>query len=84
MSRPLRLVIGPNFFGAGNFGDDLMLAGFLEQMPSGTSIGITAFTPHDIESQRRRFPAVAWFPDEDDAREAALRDVCGRFRRQSE
>jgi hypothetical protein len=75
VSRPLRLVIGPNFFGAGNFGDDLMLAGFLEQMPSGTSIGITAFTPHDIESQRRRFPAVAWFPDEDDAREAALRDA---------
>ena len=27
--RPLRLHIGHHFFGAGNVGDDLMLAGFL-------------------------------------------------------
>jgi hypothetical protein len=36
---------------------------------------VVAFTPHDIESQRRRFPAITWLPDEDAAREAALRNA---------
>lgn len=75
MSRPTRIVIGPNFFGAGNFGDDLMLAGFLDQVPSGTPVSIVAFTPHDIESQRLRFPQVAWAPDEDAARGRALAEA---------
>jgi len=69
-----RIVIGPNFFGAGNFGDDLMLEGFLNQAPPG-AIDVVAFTPHDIESQRRRFPAITWLPDDDAAREAALRNA---------
>jgi hypothetical protein len=73
MTFPLHIVIGPNVFGAGNFGDDLMLAGFVDRLPS--AVRITAFTPHDIESQRRRFPQVTWLADDDAARDTALEDA---------
>lgn len=70
-----RVLIGPNFFGAGNFGDDLMLAGFLDQLPPHSGLSIDAFTPHDIESQRRRFPQVTWARDDDAARERAIAEA---------
>lgn len=75
MSRPLRIVIGSSFFGAGNFGDDLMLAGFLDQMSAGTRVSVLAFTPHDIASQRLRFPQVTWVVDDHAAREHALAEA---------
>ena len=65
----MNIVVGVDYFGAGNFGDELMLAGFLSELPPG--IELTALTPHDIESQRRRFPTIAWHGADDAARERA-------------
>jgi hypothetical protein len=66
----MNVLIGVDFFGAGNFGDDLMLAGFMSRLPDG--ISVTALTPHDRESQRRRFPAIDWRSDTDAARNDAV------------
>jgi len=78
MSDGLRLFIGYNFFGSGNFGDDLMIDGFLRALAtSGTKHRISACTAYDIESQRRRFPAIAWYSDDEvtRARERERADV---------
>lgn len=70
-----RIFIGHDFFGAGNFGDDLMLDGFLRTLDdSGARAGIIACTPHDIASQQRRFPSIRWLPSSYPLRERALRD----------
>ena len=60
----LRVHIGHHFFGSGNLGDDLMLEGFLgaarpHWLKQAT---LTCCTPHDADSQRRRFPAIEWLP----------------------
>jgi polysaccharide pyruvyl transferase WcaK-like protein len=69
-----RIFFGHDFFGAGNFGDDLMLAGFLRRrISSDTQTTIVAVTPYDVESQRRRFPEVHWFSDGEGRREEQLR-----------
>ena len=53
--------IGAHFFGAGNIGDDLMLAGFLGHLGrSRSDLRITCCCPHDLSTQRRRFPQVEW------------------------
>jgi polysaccharide pyruvyl transferase WcaK-like protein len=70
--RGLHIHIGHHFFGAGNLGDDLMVAGFLravEQFMPG--VRLTCCCAHDLESQRLRFPAVEWL-----AYERALRERC--------
>lgn len=68
-----RLHIGHHFFGSGNIGDDLMLAGFLELartwLPDFT---FTCSTPFDRACQARRFPAVEWLPYEPAIRAAAV------------
>jgi hypothetical protein len=62
------IFIGHNFFGAGNFGDDLMLDGFLHRLKlRAIRVSILACVPHDIGSQRRRFPEIQWFPEGDGA-----------------
>jgi polysaccharide pyruvyl transferase WcaK-like protein len=52
------LVFGFDFYGAGNIGDDLMLAGYLGAAAS------FPFSTHSscikVESQRLRFPSVTW------------------------
>jgi hypothetical protein len=61
-----KIFIGHNFFGAGNFGDDLMLDRFLRRLAvCGRQATVTACTPHDVESQRRRFPAIQWVAESD-------------------
>jgi polysaccharide pyruvyl transferase WcaK-like protein len=56
-----KIFIGHDFFGAGNFGDDLMLDGFLRSLlQSGKQAEVIACIPHDIDSQRRRFPTIKW------------------------
>ena len=61
---PLRIHIGVNFFGAGNIGDDVMMAGFLRALGQrGERVQLTCCTPHDIVSQRERFPNIDWRPD---------------------
>ena len=69
------LFVGSNFFGAGNFGDDLSLTGFLSFAARYGDVEITICTPHDIESQQRRFPRIQWLRDSESAREGALRSA---------
>lgn len=71
---PVRLHIGHHFFGAGNLGDDLMLAGFLEALArQGRAVELTCCIPFDPASQRRRFPHVTWLPYDDESRRGAIR-----------
>lgn len=62
----MRIHLGHHFYGAGNLGDDFMLAGFLSAMralaPDAT---FTCCVPFGLEPLRERFPAVEWFPLED-------------------
>jgi polysaccharide pyruvyl transferase WcaK-like protein len=71
--EPRRIHIGHHFFGSGNIGDDLMLAGFLDL--AGTWLAgatFTCSTPFDRASQHRRFPAIEWLPYEPAVRAAAI------------
>lgn len=59
----MHIHIGHMFFGAGNFGDDLMLEGFLGALgDAGADLRLTCATPYDIAAQRRRFPRIEWHP----------------------
>jgi hypothetical protein len=71
MSTPRRLHIGHHFFGSGNIGDDMMLAGFLHAI--GQEVELTCCSNCDVDSQRRRFPRVQWLPYTMEARAAAVR-----------
>ncbi|PTX92607.1 hypothetical protein DB354_14875 [Opitutus sp. ER46] len=68
----MRIHLGHHFYGAGNLGDDFMLAGFLGAMrtlaPDAT---LTCCVPFPLEPLRRRFPSVTWHPYEE-----ALRTRC--------
>lgn len=59
----MRLHLGHHFYGAGNLGDDFMLAGFLSALqalvPSAT---FTCAIPFALEPARQRFPQVTWLP----------------------
>lgn len=73
---PLRLHIGHHFFGAGNLGDDLMLAGFLDALGAcGRAVQMTCASAFNTGSQSRRFPQIDWLPYDPAAREAAI-DAC--------
>lgn len=69
-----RVHIGHHFYGAGNFGDDLMLAGFLQTWRQrGMQATLTCSTPFDRLAQQRRFPEVSWLPYDLEARTHAIR-----------
>jgi hypothetical protein len=59
----VRIHLGHHFYGAGNLGDDFMLAGFLAVMrtlaPQAT---YTCCVPFPLEPLRQRFPAIEWLP----------------------
>lgn len=65
--------VGHDFFGSGNFGDDLALAGFLTVAAQHPNVQLTICTPYDISSQRTLFPQVRWLPGGEADRESALR-----------
>ncbi len=72
---PVRIHIGHHFFGAGNFGDDLMMAGFLVALErSGLEAKLTCCSRHDLASQQMRFPQVDWRPYTREQRRKAVRD----------
>jgi polysaccharide pyruvyl transferase WcaK-like protein len=53
--------IGHTFFGAGNFGDDLVIGGFLRGIAASIpELKITCATPFDRDAQARRFPQIEW------------------------
>jgi polysaccharide pyruvyl transferase WcaK-like protein len=53
--------IGHTFFGAGNFGDDLVIGGFLKGIADSIpELKITCATPFDRDAQARRFPQIEW------------------------
>lgn len=72
-SSSLRLHVGHHFFGAGNLGDDLMLAGFLAAVKEQRRpLRLTCASAFDRGSQARRFPQVNWLDYEPAARESAI------------
>ncbi len=67
----MQIFLGFDFYGAGNIGDDLMLAGFLTLIPEEYSI--TCVIPRSPASQEHRFPRITWIQGKDEAREDAIR-----------
>lgn len=62
MKRRIHVHIGHHYFGAGNLGDDLMVAGFISALGERVQeFRITCGTLHEPDSQRRRFPEIEWF-----------------------
>lgn len=69
----MRIHLGHHFYGAGNLGDDFMLAGFLAAMKSlAPDATYTCCVPFGLEPLRRRFPQVEWCPLEDADRERCI------------
>lgn len=66
--------IGHHFFGSGNLGDDLMLAGFLAAARAGSveDLRLTCCIPEGTDCQRQRFPEVEWLPYDDASRAEAV------------
>ncbi len=63
MAPPLRIHIGHHFYGAGNVGDDWMLAGFLAAIATvPTKVEITCCAEANLEAMRARFPTIEWAP----------------------
>ena len=57
----MRVHIGHHFFGSGNVGDDLMMAGYLAALrDAGIAYETTCCALGDLDSQRRRFPEITW------------------------
>lgn len=74
-NKKKRVHIGHHFYGAGNIGDDLMLAGFLaclkhfKELPT-----LTCSIPFDRSIQQARYPEITWLPYDRSSRELAIRN----------
>ncbi len=72
----MRIHLGHHFYGAGNLGDDFMLAGFLGAMRTlAPDTTFTACVPFPLEPLRRRFPVIEWLPCDDASRTRCIQ-VC--------
>jgi len=69
----MKVHIGHHFYGADNIGDDLMLAGFLQALPTNAvDLRFSCCSPFDLESQKRRSPQIEWLPYSPEVRQAAI------------
>jgi polysaccharide pyruvyl transferase WcaK-like protein len=68
-----KIHIGHHFFGSGNFGDDLMLAGFLKRAER-HDIAYSCCVPYSLDALQKRFPQVTWLPYNHDARSNAIKN----------
>jgi len=68
----MKILIGFDFFGAGNLGDDLMLSGFLDAC-SDHSFELACLSAFPLFSQQRRFRSIRWLPSTPAAREEAIK-----------
>jgi hypothetical protein len=65
----VRIHLGHHFYGAGNLGDDFMLAGFLSAMRSlAPAATFTCCVPFDLTPLRKRFPEIEWHSYDEHAR----------------
>ncbi len=65
-----RLLLGFDFYGAGNIGDDLMLKGFLDVFSQNCDARLSCALPKDlIPSQKKRFSQVEWLSVDSEERE---------------
>jgi polysaccharide pyruvyl transferase WcaK-like protein len=63
MAIPAKMLMGFDYYGAGNAGDDLMVGGFLralELLGFDRPLELFSFYYEDPASQRRRFPQIQW------------------------
>ena len=72
----MRIHLGHHFYGAGNLGDDFMLAGFLSAMrtlaPRAT---FTCCVPFTLAPLQRRFSEITWLPYDDATRARAVAEA---------
>ncbi len=69
----MRLHLGHHFYGAGNLGDDFMLAGFLGALRTAApGATCTCCVPFDLPPLRARFPEVDWRPCDSSSRAEAI------------
>ncbi len=69
----MRIHLGHHFYGAGNLGDDFMLAGFLSAMRTlAPHAQFSCGVPFALAPLQQRFPAIEWFSLEDAARQRAI------------
>ncbi len=74
-----RTLIGFDFYGAGNVGDDLTLQGFLHASTPPTRNDLCGLLRDDrLPSQRRRFGGIDW-RSVDDTQLSAIRTQCSRW-----
>jgi hypothetical protein len=71
----MKIHIGHHFFGAGNLGDDLMMAGFIKVwLKRGISGTLSCNTPFERTVQKVRFPQIDWLSYSLEARTEAIRN----------
>jgi len=70
----VRIHLGHHFYGAGNLGDDFMLAGFLQTIAKLVpTAAITGCVPFPLDPLRRRFPQIEWHEYTVEARTSCIR-----------